>query len=245
MNLLKLGKNITKYGNKIVSIADDEDTNDEIKTYEVIKNTSGKKFELLPPQEGRSVLYIAGASGSGKSYFTAQFLKKYHKKHPKNKIYVFSEGEHDPAFDDLDIVRIPINDDLLNEPVQYNEFHDCMVVFDDIDSLSGKFKKYVYDLKNKLCKLGRKDEISIIMTSHSPCDGVNTKSDLNESQIIVFFLNNFGRGNKYLCESYIGLNKEGIKKIRNLKTRSVIYLKTYPNIILSDNEVGTLNYYNK
>ena len=88
MNLLRLGKNITKHGNKVISIADDE-VNDEIKTYEVIKNTSGKKYELLPPNDGRSVIYICGASGSGKSYWTAEYLKKYHKKYKSNKICLF------------------------------------------------------------------------------------------------------------------------------------------------------------
>ena len=109
MNLLKLGRPLTKFNNKIISIADDE-VNEEIKHYEVIKNTGSKKFELFPPNEGRVVIYICGASGSGKSYWTAEYLKKYHKKYKSNKIYVFSEGEYDPAFEDLDIVRIPIND---------------------------------------------------------------------------------------------------------------------------------------
>ena len=128
MNLLKLGRPLTKFNNKIISIADDE-VNEEIKHYEVIKNTSSKKFELLPPHDGRSVIYICGASGSGKSYWTAEYLKKYHKKYPKNKIYVFSEGEYDPAFEDLDIVRIPINDELLEDKIEYNEFKKTVCVF--------------------------------------------------------------------------------------------------------------------
>lgn len=243
MNLLKLGRPLTKFNNKIISIADDE-VNEEIKHYEVIKNTGSKKFELLPPNDGRSVIYICGASGSGKSYWTAEYLKKYHKKYTKNKIYVFSEGEYDPCFEDLDIVRIPINDELLEDKIEYNEFKNCMCVFDDIDSLSGKFKKYIYELKNKLCKLGRKDEISIIMTNHNCTDGHDTKSSLNESSVIVFFGNNWNRGVRYLCENYIGMSKEAIKKLRALKTRSYVYLKSYPNIILSDYEIGTLNHYN-
>ena len=36
MNLLKLGRPLTKFNNKIISIADDE-VNEEIKHYEVIK----------------------------------------------------------------------------------------------------------------------------------------------------------------------------------------------------------------
>ena len=65
MNLLKLGRPLTKFNNKIISIADDE-VNEEIKHYEVIKKTGSKKFEFLPPNDGRSVIYICGASGSGK-----------------------------------------------------------------------------------------------------------------------------------------------------------------------------------
>ena len=133
---------------------------------------------------------------------------------------------------------------MLEDKIEYNEFKNCMCVFDDIDSLSGKFKKYIYDLKNKLCKLGRKDEISIIMTNHNCTDGHDTKSSLNESSVIVFFGNNWNRGVRYLCENYIGMSKEAIKKLRALKTRSYVYLKSYPNVILSDYEIGTLNHYN-
>ena len=95
MNLLKLGRPLTKFNNKIISIADDE-VNEEIQHYEVIKNTGSKKFELLPPNEGRVVIYICGASGSGKSYWTAEYLKKYHKKYKSNKMSFLRAGMIQP-----------------------------------------------------------------------------------------------------------------------------------------------------
>ena len=55
---------------------------------------------------------------------------------------------------------------------------------------------------------------------------------------------NYNRGIKYLLESYIGMDKKGIEKLRKLKTRSITYIKSYPNLLLSDYEVGTINFYN-
>jgi len=40
------------------------------------------------------------------------------------------------------------------------------------------------------------------------------------------------------------MNKTGIEKLRKLKTRSITCIKSYPNLLLSDYEVGTINFYN-
>ena len=38
----------------------------------------------------RQILYVTGPSGSGKSWFTKQFIEDYHKAYPKRPVYVFS-----------------------------------------------------------------------------------------------------------------------------------------------------------
>ena len=102
---------------------------------------------------------------------------------------------------------------------------------DDIDALTGKYKKYITELKNKLLKNSRKNNVSVIVTNHSCIDGIDTKSSLNESNVIVFFMLKL-------------MDKKGIEKLRKLKTRSITYIKSYPNLLLSDYEIGTINHYN-
>lgn len=242
MNLIKAGRPITKYGKKVISLGED---NEDIKTYEHIISKDDK-LEYLPNNETRDVIYCCGPSGSGKSYYIANYCDKYHAQNKRNKIYLFSECETDPVFDKKKyIIRIQINDELLEDKIEWDEFEDCLCIMDDIDALSGPYKKYITELKNKLLKNSRKNNVSVIVSNHNCTDGHDTKSTLNESNVIVFFMLNYNRGIKYLLESYIGMNKKGIEKLRKLKTRSITYIKSYPNLILSDYEIGTINYYNE
>ena len=76
-------------------------------------------------------------------------------------------------------------------------------------------------------------------------DGMDTKTLLNESNVIVFFMQNYNRGIEYLLKNYIGLDKTGIQKLRNVETRATVYIKSYPNVIMTDRYITKLNELNK
>jgi len=142
------------------------------------------------------------------------YLNEYKRIHRNNPIYLISEGKEDPALDKVKgLKRIKLDDGLLEEPIQYDEFKDCCVVFDDTDALTGKLGKYIYSLRDKLLKNARKNKVSVITTNHT-CTGQELKAVLNESDTIVFFMKNYNRALKYLLENYVGLNKEGIKNLK-------------------------------
>ena len=66
---------------------------------------------------------------------------------------------------------------------------------------------------------------------------MQTKIILNESHSVTLFPLGLGnRSIKYLLDSYLGLDKEQIKRIRNLKGRSVTIMKTFPMTILTEKE---------
>ena len=48
----------------------------------------GNEFIQLAPssKDERSMIYVVGMSGSGKSYWTTQYVKEYLKKFKKNKV---------------------------------------------------------------------------------------------------------------------------------------------------------------
>ena len=187
------------------------------------------------------MIYFSGPAGSGKSYQMALYLRNYKKKFKDNKIFLISEKEEDKTLDTIaDLKRIKIDDSLIEDPLDLKDFTEigpCIVLFDDIDSLEPKMKKAIYLLLNKLLKVGRSYNISVLVSSHSSCDGALTKSMLNEATVIVFYPTNYNRSIKYLCESYVGLNKKDIAKMRSNKSRWCAYVKAYPSAILQERNV--------
>ena len=48
-------------------------------------------FQHIPNKNTeRDIIYVAGMSGSGKSYYIKKYAEEYHAQFPKNEIYLFS-----------------------------------------------------------------------------------------------------------------------------------------------------------
>ena len=250
MNLSKIGRNIARVDNnykKLYSIASPEDNSEhELKVFQEIRLKEGKFKYMLNNDSERDTVCVLGSSGSGKSYWIKEFCETYHKKNPKNEIFLFSESDSDPLFDDVSwIKRVAINEELLKDPVLWDEFKNCLVIFDDIDATKGGTKKYIYGLRDKLLKNSRKFGVSVIVSNHNMTDGNDTKTLLNESNVIVFFMQNYNRSIEYLLKNYIGIDKAGIQKLRNVQTRATVYIKSYPNIVMTDQYITTVSELNK
>jgi len=112
----------------------------------------------------------------------------------------------------------------------------CLIIADDIDSISGKLRKSIYETIDKVLKVGRSYGINIIVSLHD-YNGKETKYMLNECYSITFFPQNWNRKLEYLTKDYMGLSKKEIEKIRNNKSRATTYLKTYPNIIVQERNI--------
>jgi len=212
-----------------------------IKPFDELSISSGC-FQYIPDKNrDRDTIYICGAAGSGKSYWAGKYLIEYRKIFKDNPIYLFSEGTEDKALDNIKgIKRIPLDDELLAEPIQWQDFENCCVVFDDIDALKGAIYKYIYDLRDKLLKNARKNKVSVITTSHLAC-GHDLRAVLNESNVIVFFMANYNRQLKYLMDMYIGINKQGVKSLKSRRSRWTAFVKAYPNIIIQEKDIMTLS----
>ena len=114
----------------------------------------------------------------------------------------------------------------MSDPIEWTEFRDCLTVWDDIDAIKGSLKKFVFTLRDKLLKNSRKFGVSVVVSQHNYTDGHG---------------NNFNRSIQYLLSNYIGLNKEAIEKLKNTQTRATIYVKSYPQIIITDRMITTVN----
>jgi hypothetical protein len=245
-NKIGVINNSTKYKrkNKIYINNDKPYDADIIKEFDNINLTDGEIMLSPDKDDERITIYVCGSAGSGKSYFVAQYCEQYHKTFKDNMIYLISENDSDPVFDKLDYVRRIIIDDMYENPLDWKEFQDCLIIFDDIDSIKGKLGKTIDDLRDKLLKNSRKFKVSVISTSHDAC-GVKLKSVLNESKIIVFFMINYNRSLKYLLENYLGLEKTAIQKLKKNagSSRWTAYVKGFPSYIIQQKMISTVNKY--
>jgi predicted AAA+ superfamily ATPase len=226
--------------NKIVYMSENDD-DEYIRYVKEIKLEGENKFELIPNTKAdRDVIYYSGPAGVGKSYAMASYLRNYKKTYKDRPIFLFSEKEEDDVLDSIkDLKRVKMDETLITDPLDLKDFSEepCCVIFDDVDSLEKKLKVAVYTLLNKLLKVGRSYKISVLVSSHSSCDGHDTKSMLNESTIIVFYPTTYNKSIKYLCENYVGMNKNDIAKMKSHKSRWCAYIKTYPSCIVQEKNV--------
>ena len=202
-------------------------------------------LQYIPDKKrDRDTIFVCGSAGSGKSYWTASYIQEYHKTYPNNLVFMISEGEEDPVLDELKFINRITLDGILEDPIPYTDFKECCVIFDDIDAITGKLGKYIYELRDKLLKNSRKRHVSVISTNHA-CTGRELKAVLNESNVIVFFMNNYNRSLKYLLREYVGVDKLGIAQLRKTRSRWTCYIKDNPSVILEEHCLQTISHLQK
>jgi len=185
----------------------------------------------------RDVLYVAGPSGAGKSTYIGKYIKNYRKTFPDNRIVIVSKVVVDPAFDRYNPLRIEITtENIIDNPINVSEFSDCLVVFDDIDTISdNKLLKAVQKLRDDCMEIGRHDRVSVAATSHLLMNYNQTRGMINEAQTVTFYPRS---GSTYqiqnFLKSYGGLTKDQIQRVLNLPSRWVTLHKNYPCYIFHE-----------
>lgn len=209
--------------------------------YMNIKLEQHQSFQQIPDNKERNILYVTGASGSGKSYYSTDFLKQYIKKHPRNDVFLFSSVGEDKVLDAVKkLKRFKIYDaDFVNEEFSVEDFKDTLLIFDDVDCISDKrVLKKVYEILDKALVTGRHSGTSVVYTTHTACNGSKTKLILTESHSITFFMNGMnGKSSRYLLDGYLGLDKKQIKELKSIKTRWTTVIKSFPQLILTQRQL--------
>jgi len=198
-------------------------------------------FSIIPnPRIERSVIYITGQSGSGKSYWMAQYCNEFHKMFPKRSIFLFSSLAEDKTIDSVKCLkRIKLTPELMNEDITAEDFKDSLVIFDDTDVISDKkMKAKVNQIMGSILETGRHWNTYCCVSSHLACAGNDTKRILNEAHKIVIFPASIGAGKlKYLLENYSSLDKDQQKKLKGIKSRWICINKSYPNVIIAEKDI--------
>jgi len=206
----------------------------ERKDKEIIIN-DGNVRPLFNIDKEREVIYIAGMSGSGKSYYISYLMTAYTRTYPDNNIFLFSEKEEDPAFNNNIFKRIKMNADLVKYPFKLEEFKNSFVIFDDYeDGENIEIEKEVKRLSKYVMKKGRATNVNMAYVSHLANDYKNTREILNEMTSCTIFPFTTNKHNlKYLLEKYFGFDKEQINKIDSLPSRWITIYKV-PMMIVYD-----------
>jgi hypothetical protein len=242
MNTESTGLSIIKVINKnsrldkIISV--ESDSNKVHNYFEEFVAKDGEHLQLIPIKEReRSVHFITGQSGSGKSTFARKYIEEYHKMYKNRMVYLFSYFDVDKSLDKCKFIkRINLNDNFTNTPLHVKDFQDSLVVYDDIDCIKNKpLKAKLKHILESLLELGRHHNVEVLYCSHIATKGADTQCILNETTALTIFPKVMSsRSLKYLLESYFGMDKHQIKRLKMLPSRAVTIIKTYPNIIVYD-----------
>jgi len=231
-----------KLNNKVIHL---DDKARSLHGFNELKLKGDDSFQLIPnPKIERSINYVCGSSGSGKTWWIKQFLIEYKKTFPKNEIYVFSPfPEADKSFDGVKVSYIKIDNELLEDNLTPQDFKDSMVVMDDIEAISDRtLNKEVHRIADAILTTGRHYHVSCCLVFHEACNGQKSKKILNESHTITIFLRTLGkRAMKYLLENYLGLGTDEINRLKKIKTRALTIVKGYPKLAVGEKEIICLN----
>lgn len=227
-----------KNKNKIEKIICVEHNKNKVDNYfEEYKCKEGEYLQMIPPDEReRSVSFVAGQSGSGKTYWSKKYIEEYKKKFKKRNIYVFSFFDKDKSLNEKYLKRIRLNDEFINTPLDLEDFADSLCLFDDIDTIRNKkLKDKLKSILNSLLELGRHHNVDVIYISHQCNKGWETKCILNECTSITIFPKTMSANNfKYLLSNYFGMDKTQLRKINSLDSRAVTIIKSFPTVIAYD-----------
>jgi len=214
------------------------------------KNIKGNfQFQLVPDRnKERDILYITGQSGSGKSYFTAQYCLQYHRIYPKNKIYLISSLAEDETLEKLNtikkdfFIRINITPALITDRINAKDFENSLVIFDDFECLKDKkLKEYVSMVRDEILETGRHYKTSMVNTYHLPTNFHDTRRILNEAHAIIYFPHVSNAKIKNLLENHLGMDKEFLNWTKKRKSRWACILRGFPNMFINENEVWFTN----
>lgn len=225
----------------IVYIEDEDKKKSKIMKSNAIKvvECEDGTFEMLPNEKIR-VIYICGSAGSGKSVWSAKFIKRYLKNHPKAKFYIFSQLAKDPAFDDLKPHRITLDESLIENPINIEEDinkHD-LILFDDCSDNEKPLQEAIDNLETRLLVHGRKMAIQVLITSHllNPDNSKHSRHRLNEMQTLVFFPQSGSSAQlTHSLKTQYGFSVRQVHEILQIEnTRWIAITKIFPNILISE-----------
>ena len=205
------------------------------------KEISGN-FQICPNwSKERDIVLISGPSGAGKSFLAEEYIKKYKKIYPTNKIILISNK----PFEKLKITytKLPLEESYVNN-LKVNNFQNSLIIFDDVENISSNeiIQNKIIKFLEEVLNVGRSMHISIIIISHILMNYRFSRNMIMEANKIIIFPNS---GVKYqyskFLNNYIGLDKKTSNDILDTRSRWLCIDKESPITIITRNKVKILS----
>jgi hypothetical protein len=211
-----------------------------------IKLPPGSTFSLIfnPDPTKRSIYYIAGASGSGKSYIAKHLAEQYQKLFKGRPVYLVSKLKEDETLDGMKEkpLRLNIEKIVENPMTDLEPLRESLVIFDDYDTLTGKEAKAVQQLIDDICIMGRHTVTGILILSHHLSNFKKTRLCLTESTHFVLYPQSTGaHALNYFLKTYVGMGPKEVQAIKNTGSRWLCIHKNFPIYYITETEAGLLN----
>ena len=218
------------------------------------ENSGGTKSVALPPgstfqplpasEEGvRDVVFVSGQSGCGKSHFARSWASLYMKLWPSRKIYLISGLAEDSTLDALKSIKRVRVETLVSDPIVdiVQAFKDSLVIIDDVENLEKDQLEAVNKIRDSICSLGRHTNISLLCLMHLSTNGKDTRLLLAEMTHTVLFPAACGVAQfRWICERYLGLDKQEIGRLRKAPSRWICIRRKFPSTVITENSARLL-----
>lgn len=198
----------------------------------VIKDSS--KLSYIPSTEYIERVLVAGISGSGKSTWSSDYIEKYLKQHKKRKFYIISNVDEDEILDKLNPIRLDL-ETVAYDGIEIKDIEKSIMLLDDVDTIEDKaINKAIRGFTNNMLEVSRHYQTNLVITSHHLQNYRQTKTQLNEANIIVMFMKSNARAIKNYLKTYENFNDDLINRILNLNSRWAMLYKGFghPQFIL-------------
>lgn len=217
----------------------------------VVELDESEKFELLPntsmSPEQRTIMYIAGMSGSGKSYLARNVIENYRRLFPKRKVYLISHLKKESTGTLEECEGGPLDrinpETLVVSPLSIEEVPECLIVLDDWETFEDKkIMDAIYKTIATIVSEGRHTSTSLLVCAHKLTDYSRTRLILSESHIIVVYPK--GATPKHienLLTNYVGVSKKVIQRLRRSGSRWLAFYKKYPVICVGERFAEAIN----
>jgi len=215
------------------------DNKDDLKQEVIIDDDNLEIEPIMVVHDGScpNRVYLAGQSYCGKSTMAAKLAQDWNQVFPKSKVAYISYNENDKACNDKKIdnfLQIKIDENILKDPLELDEFHDKLCVFDDISAYGDpKIIKALEQFQTKCINAGRHKSIGTIICRQKLLDGWKSSDILNGIHQLITFPHSGSRFQlRNYLKSHLHLPKNKIDKILNVNSRWVLINLVNPVYVL-------------
>lgn len=210
-----------------------------------IKLPPGSTFSLNfnPDPAKRSIYYIAGASGSGKSYIAKHLSEQYQHLFKDRPVYLVSKLKEDETLDGMKDRPIRLNiEKLVTQPLKDLEpLRESLVIMDDFDALTGKEAKAVQELIDDIATMGRHTVTSLLVLSHHLSNFKKTRLILTEASHFVVYPQSTGNhALNYFLKTYVGLGPKEVLELKKSGSRWLCVHKNFPIYYVTETEASLI-----